>query len=72
MPPMPYVVSEWTLTGSVGSRRGWFGRMIYQVQEARDRGVATGGTPEWQSKEYRWRDATLDDLLDLKAYGALR
>lgn len=62
------VCSHWKLTGIVKARRGWFGRMVHQVEEYRETGWASFDGPKYNGKEYRMRDATLDDLLDLGMY----
>ena len=47
-----------TLTGRTRHRTGWFGRMIYQVEEHVQHWCDDRG---WSQGDYRWRDARVAD-----------
>lgn len=60
------------LTGKVGFRVNWRGRLILQVETTEDRSGYFGGSVEsWTVKT--WRDAKAADLLTLNnGYGAMK
>lgn len=56
------------LTGRARGRRGWFGRIVLEVEFWTLRGPPPGHGPTpvgWRTHEVvkRWRDASADDLL---------
>jgi hypothetical protein len=64
----PKIASAWRLMGKTRVRRGWFGRIVIQVQEGRRHGYAQPRGPEYDEWiETRWRDATIYDLHDMRS-----
>lgn len=50
-----------TFTGRKRYRRGWFGKLILQIEETFDRWDSLGGDIDCRRVK-RWRDATVDDI----------
>lgn len=66
MPADPIARTPWVLTGQRRHRRGFFGRMILQVEETCRVGPAHQHEERWSSTRSKWRDASWQDVLSLE------
>jgi hypothetical protein len=61
----PHVATAWQLTGNIRFRAAWFRKVVLRVEEERLVGIASPfRDPE--TRQTRWRDADIDDLLGVR------
>lgn len=61
----PHVATAWRLTGNIRFRAAWFRKVVLRVEEERLVGIARPGRDP-ETRQTRWRDADIDDLLGVR------